>query len=487
MLASISQTTSPIDLSTQPSHILVIFPKLEKLPKKYSIPGEIVLEKLLLRRGMQLSDLIKTPVSSNLEHGELCTWAMLDNELSVFEQYECLRKGLKFLLAENPAEIHISVHGTSPQRKLFSELVIYVAWINGVILPIRKSEPAKKPLKKIHLHNYEDEDGFLLQRAVAEGNLLARGLTMLPPNELTPKTYREQIKRLAESEGWKYQEFDFDTLKQMGAGAFVAVAQGSSNPNDAAIVHLQNTCNGGGAKKHVAIVGKGICFDTGGHNLKSARYMQGMHEDMNGSAVALGILLAAARAEIPVQIDCWLAIAQNHLSPNAYKQNDIIAALNKTSIEIVHTDAEGRLVLADTLNLAANLKPNLIIDFATLTGSMVTAIGSRYSGVLTNREDLAQRAITAGKLSGERVCLFPMDKDYEEDLESEVADIKQCTLDSNFDHILAARFLSRFVNDVPWLHMDLSASNHKGGLGAVDSDITGFGVHWGVEFLKTLR
>lgn len=215
--------------------------------------------------------------------------------------------------------------------------------------------------------------------------------------------------------------------------------------------------------------------------------MQGMHEDMNGSAVALGILLAAARAEIPVQIDCWLAIAQNHLSPNAYKQNDIIAALNKTSIEIVHTDAEGRLVLADTLNLAANLKPNLIIDFATLTGSMVTAIGSRYSGVLTNREDLAQRAITAGKLSGERVCLFPMDKDYEEDLESEVADIKQCTLDSNFDHILAARFLSRFVNDVPWLHMDLSASNHKGGLGAVDSDITGFGVHWGVEFLKTLR
>lgn len=487
MLASLFQTISPIDLSTQPSHILVIFPKLEKLPKKYSIPGETALEKLLLRRGMQLSDLIKKPVSANLEQGELCAWVMLDTELSVFEQYGSLRKALKLLLTENPIEIHISVHGTTLQRKLLAELAMYVSWLNGVILPVRKSEPIKNPLKNIFLHNYEDGNDFLQQKAVAEGNLLARGLTMLPPNELTPKTYREQIKKLADNEGWKYQEFDFDTLKQMGAGAFVAVAQGSSNPNDAAIIHLQNVLKEDRPKKHIAIVGKGICFDTGGHNLKSARHMQGMHEDMNGSAVALGILLAATRAEIPVQIDCWLAIAQNHLSPNAYKQNDIIAALNKTSIEIVHTDAEGRLVLADTLNLAAMLKPDLIIDFATLTGSMLTAIGSRYSGVLTNSEDLAQKAITAGKLSGERVCLFPMDEDYEEDLESEVADIKQCTLDSNFDHILAARFLGRFVNHIPWLHMDLSASNHKGGLGAVDSDITGFGVHWGVEFLKTLR
>ena len=164
---------------------------------------------------MQFSDLMKKPVSANLEHGELCAWVMLDTELSVFEQHSCLRKALKLLLIENPAEIHISVYGTSLQKKIFSELVTYVAWLNGVILPIRKSEPTKKTLKKIFLHNYEDGNDFLLQRAVAEGNLLARGLTMLPPNELTPKTYREQIKKLAENEGWKYQEFDFDVLKQM--------------------------------------------------------------------------------------------------------------------------------------------------------------------------------------------------------------------------------------------------------------------------------
>ena len=129
-------------------------------------------------------------------------------------------------------------------------------------------------------------------------------------------------------------------------------------------------------------MGKGICFDTGGHNLKPARYMHGMHEDMNGSAVALGILLAASQqCKLEVNIDCWLAIAQNHISPKAYKQNDIVTALNGTTIEIIHTDAEGRMVLADTLTLAARAKPDLIIDFATLTGSMTVALGARYSGV----------------------------------------------------------------------------------------------------------
>lgn len=214
--------------------------------------------------------------------------------------------------------------------------------------------------------------------------------------------------------------------------------------------------------------------------------MHGMHEDMNGSAVALGILLAATRADLPINIDCWLAIAQNHISPRAYKQNDVITAVNGTTIEIIHTDAEGRLVLADTLALAEKLKPDLIIDFATLTGSMYTALGSRYSGIFTNRDYLAEHALSAGKLSGERVCVFPMDSDYEMELESKIADTKQCKLDSDFDHILAACFLNRFVNDIPWLHMDLSACNHKNGLGAVGTDVTGFGVAWTVTFLEKL-
>jgi len=485
MLASLLQNTSSIDQSVKASHILVVLPKLEKLPKKFEIPGEESLDKLLVRREMALTDLIATPVNANLPDGELCAWVMIDTDRTVFEQQTALRKAVKLLLTEGPAELHIAVYGSTQQRKSFSELAVYICLVNGAVLPVRKNKPVRKPLAKIFLYGYKDAGNFTLQRACAEGNLLARGLTALPANELTPATYRQQIKKLADSEGWKYQEYDLNKLREIGAGAFVAVAQGSDT-EDAAIVHLQYQRKQSSQSKAIAIVGKGICFDTGGHNLKPARYMQGMHEDMNGSAVALGILLAATRAEIPIKIDCWLAIAQNHISPSAYKQNDIIIALSGLSIEIVHTDAEGRMVLADTLTLASKSKPDLIIDFATLTGSMKTALGSRYSGIFSNRDELLQKAVSAGKESGERVCAFPMDSDYEESLESSIADIKQCELGGEFDHILASLFLQRFVNDTPWLHMDLSASSHKDGLGAVDSEITGFGIGWAIEFLKKI-
>jgi leucyl aminopeptidase len=212
--------------------------------------------------------------------------------------------------------------------------------------------------------------------------------------------------------------------------------------------------------------------------------MQGMHEDMNGSAVALGILLAATRAKLGVNLDCWMAIAQNHLSPRAYKQNEVVTALNGTTIEIVHTDAEGRMVLSDTLTLAARGKPDLVVDFATLTGSMHTALGDRYSGVFATSDELARAAVTAGTASGERVCVFPLDDDYDAALESGIADVKQCTLEGGADHILATRLLQRFTDRRPWIHMDLSASSCKGGLGAVGTEVTGFGVAWGIAFLE---
>ncbi|HQR61202.1 MAG TPA: leucyl aminopeptidase family protein, partial [Methylophilaceae bacterium] len=156
-------------------------------------------------------------------------------------------------------------------------------------------------------------------------------------------------------------------------------------------------------------------------------------------------------------------------------------------IEIIHTDAEGRMVLADTLTLASRAKPDVMLDFATLTGSMATALGDRYSGILGNRPELLCKAVGAGRAAGERLCAFPFDADYDTDLDSNIADIKQCTLDGGADHILAARFLSRFIeHDVPWLHVDLSSSNRKGGLGAVASDVNGFGVGLGLELIRSL-
>jgi leucyl aminopeptidase len=494
MLASLTQIVSPISLSVTATHILVVLPNKAGAPVKTADkPGESLdflgksaLEALLSRRKMEFDQIGETPISANLESSALCVWVTVDLSKSPFEQQTLIRKAVQPLIEESPAEINIAVYGNEQEKAALAQLAIYVAWVNGAPLPSRKTgkkETVKQPLEKITLHGYSGADDFELPRAKAEGNLLVRELTVLPANELTPALYRDRLKQLAEAEHWKYEEFDLKKLREMGAGAFVAVAQGSDQ-EDAAIVHLQRRVEN--PRRTVALVGKGICFDTGGHNLKPARYMQGMHEDMNGSAVAVGLLLAATRADFPVNVDCWLAIAQNHISPRAYKQNDVITALDGTTIEIVHTDAEGRLVLADTLTLAAKQEPDIMFDFATLTGSMHVALGSRYSGIFSNRKELCQKALAAGQSSGERIWAFPMDADDETDLESKIADVKQCTLDGEADHILAARFLSRFVGEVPWLHMDLSGSNNKGGLGAVGTNVTGFGVAWGMEMLQRL-
>ena len=481
MLAQLTAFLSmPKTLSA--THLLVLLPKGKILPR--DLPQRDLLTAVLKRREMKAEELEKSPVAANAENGTLTAWAMLDFSKPSFAQQTQVRKALQLLLAENPKELSIVVLGDAAQRKQAAELAVYSAWVNSALLPLHKKKDERKPLQKIVLYGYTDKQIFAALKAQAAGNFLCRELTVLPPNELTPALYRARIKKLAQSNQWKHEEFDLKKLRKMGAGAFVAVAQGSAE-EDAAIVHVRYTHPK--AKQTVALVGKGICFDTGGHNLKPARYMHGMHEDMNGSAVALGILLAATQQKLAVNIDCWLAIAQNHISPKAYKQNDIVRALNGTTIEIMHTDAEGRMVLADTLTLASRAKPNLLIDFATLTGSMAVALGARYSGVLGNRDALLQQAVQAGQQSGERLCAFPMDEDYEPALDSKVADIKQCTLDGEADHILAARFLKRFVeHDTPWLHVDLSASRCEGGLGGVASDVTGFGVGWGLRMLLSV-
>ncbi|HEV7803565.1 MAG TPA: leucyl aminopeptidase family protein, partial [Burkholderiales bacterium] len=455
-------------------HVLMVLPPTEKLSALGQVPLLSTLEAALARRKKTLADLRKSPLTAEIE-GTLVSWVVDDAACPAFERQTLLRKGLQPLLAENPQALTIALFGEPEARAAAAGLALYAAWVNGARLPQRKKKSQGDPLRTIRLHGHRDAGGVASLRAQAEGNVLCRELTVLPPNELTPGAYRARLREQAKAEGWKLEELDMKRLRKMGAGAFVAVAQGS-DVDDAAIVRLGYRPRG--AQKTIALVGKGICFDTGGHNLKPAKYMAGMHEDMNGSAVAIGILLAASRARLALGIDCWLALAQNHISPRAYKQNDIVTALDGTTIEIVHTDAEGRMVLSDTLALASREKPDLMIDFATLTGSMHVALGDRYSGIFATSDELAAQALGAAAGSGERLCVFPMDDDYDEALDSPIADVKQCTLDGGADHILAARLLKRFTDGRPWIHMDLSASSAKGGLGAVGTDVTGFGVAW---------
>jgi leucyl aminopeptidase len=346
-------------------------------------------------------------------------------------------------------------------------------------MPRYRSAPGSAPNRLSTITLLEDAPGLDLARirTEAESTYLARWLTALPPNRLDAGTYRRLLEELAGQEGWELSFFDERALAELGAGAFLAVARG--NPHrDAGIARLRYRPKGtAGAAPAVALVGKGICFDTGGTNLKPFRSMLDMHEDMQGSAVALCTLLALGRMQYSEPVDCWLAITENRIGPDAYKSRDIITAANGVTIEVIHTDAEGRMVLADTLALAAREKPALIIDYATLTGACVAALTNRYSGVFGNRPDLLQAAVEAGRTSGERVWAFPMDEDFDEALESRVADVLQCAVDNDGDHILAARFLQRFVpKETAWLHVDLAAGHRKGGLGLAPTAQTGFGV-----------
>jgi leucyl aminopeptidase len=465
-----------VRIDSAASHLLFVLPSAKTLPA--DLPERARWATVLKRRDLKIEELAKSPVAIDLEDGCRAACVMVDESKSRFERLTALRKAAMLLLDEGPTEIAIVPVDASDDAVRDAA---YVVLINAAPLPAQKKKPIKALKTLTILSPHAEDADFKPVLAMAEANVLARVLTALPPNELTPADYRKRIRALAKTNAWAIEEFSYRKLKAMGAGAFCAVAQGSDH-EDAAIVHLAYQPKN--AERTVALVGKGICFDTGGHNLKPARYMAGMHEDMNGSAVALGILQAAQALKLPVRLDVWLAIAHNHLSPGAYKQGDVVTALDGTTIEVVHTDAEGRMVLADTLVLAAKAKPDLTIDFATLTGSMISALGTRYSGVFASDADLAQAAIQAGIDSGERVCVLPMDEDYEAPLlESKVADIKQCTLAGEADHILAARFLGRFVGKRPWLHVDLSACSCEGGLGAVATHQTGFGVAWGLTLL----
>jgi leucyl aminopeptidase len=465
-------------------HALVLLPVSKTLPE---VPGSVELKAVMKRRDLKVDTLAKSPVAVQLPGGTLAAYAMLKADASTFETHEMVRKGLAQLLAEHPKSLALAVFGDDGFKSRAAEAAVYATLVNAVPLPSRKSK-SDPVLKSMQLFGHQSADGFARMQALAEGNLLTRSLTVQGPDELTPGVYRKRIKALAKQYGWTVEEFPFAKLKKMGAGAFCAVAQGSP-AKDAAIVRI--TCEGGRGKgkrsKKVAFVGKGICFDTGGHNLKPAKYMQGMHEDMNGSAVVLGILAAASKLKLPVALEGWVALAENHISPEAYRQNEVVKALNGTTIEVVHTDAEGRMVLADTLTLAAKGKPDLIADFATLTGTMHYALGSRMSGVFASSSALAHQASRAATASGERIVVFPYPEDYDSSLDSTVADVKQCSMEGEADHILATRFLSRFVGDTPWLHMDLSGHSCKGGLGAVMSDANGFGVAWGIALLDGLQ
>lgn len=467
-------------VSAVPPHELLSLPYLDCVLRRY-------------RRELSLAPKPPSAFSLDLPNGRSTRlhWLTLDPALSAFKRLTQARKAIEAVshLAGGRLPILVVDFVSTAEAETAAEAVLAAGLARAGRLPeirkeTRSAQAARSPTS-FELYGLSVRHGFARTLAEAEGAALTRYLTTLPPNVLTPGDYRRRVAELARKLGWQMTTYSETRLSRMGAGAFTAVSQGSPD-RDAAIVHLRYRPNKPRPGGPVSLVGKGICFDTGGVNLKSARYMRGMHGDMAGSATALGTLLALTRLKSSLAVDCWLALAQNHVGPLAYKPNDVVTALNGTSIEVVHTDAEGRMVLADTLTLAsrARPRPSLIIDYATLTGACVQALGKSYSGVFSRSAALAQSLVDAGVRTGERVWAFPMDEDYDQALNSSVADVLQCSPDGEADHIIAARFLSRFVEGaIPWAHIDLSSGTRKGGLAHVPCEETGFGVRLTLDAL----
>jgi leucyl aminopeptidase len=402
-------------------------------------------------------------------------------EVSTYELHRAAQNSInKYLKGSAQATVRLVLHRLPQRRVAFWAEALGV--LSQTLLHQTPRWGLKSNEKREHIWHVDRsfrqpfESGVLQGRAMCGVAYLAE----LPGNLLRPDDYRsrvfEDLKNLRkESQGQIQFEFwDQSKLSSLSAGAFLSVI--AAEPKSLGGVLKATYRPKKRSKFQLSLVGKGLCFDTGGYNLKTGTYMSGMHQDMIGSAVALESFKLLAREDYPGELHLWMALAENHISPTAFKCNDVVISASGRSIEVVDTDAEGRMVLADTLHFATKDKPDFVVDFATLTGASIRALDTRRSALFSNRPEWLEKVRKIGDRIGERVWPFPIDSDDFESLKSEVADVKQCADHNNCDHIFAAAFLSQFVNEIPWVHVDLSASKNKGGLGLMPHAATGFGV-----------
>jgi leucyl aminopeptidase len=352
-----------------------------------------------------------------------------------------------------------------------------------------KSETSKRSRAVIDILG-ADELGVRRGHAVANGVMLTRELVNAPPNVATPQFFAETAQHLAEEAGGSLQctILEKEDCERLGMGAFLGVAQGSELPPK--FIHMKFTspsATPGKSRKHVCLVGKGITHDTGGYNLKTAGSMiELMKFDCGGAAACFGTMKAIMALEPPdLELSVITACCENMISGKAYHPGDILTASNGKTIEVLNTDAEGRLTLADALLYAQQNIPDLdaLVDIATLTGACIVALGTEYSGMWTAQDDLAAKLESAAKQVGERLWRMPLAAEYREGLKGKISDLKNITGGRWGGAIIAALFLQEFVKkEIPWAHLDIAGTvwNEK------QSMATGVPTRTLVEFVESI-
>ena len=322
---------------------------------------------------------------------------------------------------------------------------------------------------------------FAARAAVAGGVLMARDLVNEPANILFPEEFARRTAVLKKA-GVAVEVLDVKALKKLGMGALLAVGQGSRRESRVVVMRW----NGG--KKGtapVAFIGKGVCFDTGGISIKGAAGMEDMKGDMAGAACVVGLMQALAARKAKVNAVGLIGLVENMPDGNAVRPGDIVTSMSGQTIEVINTDAEGRLVLGDVIWYAAQrFKPQLMVDLATLTGAIIVALGQEYAGMFSNDDKLSERLTKAGEATGEKVWRMPLAPEYDKMIDSKFADMKNTGGSRWGGAITAAQFIKRFVDDkTPWAHLDIAGT----GFDSRQSDINrSWGSGWGVRLLDRL-
>jgi leucyl aminopeptidase len=286
---------------------------------------------------------------------------------------------------------------------------------------------------------------------VAEAANFSRDLSNEPSNVLTPTEFAARAEKMAQEHGLGFTLFDRDKAEEMGMGAFLGVAKGSAQPPK----FMMLTYNGNGEGRAIGFIGKGITFDTGGISIKPAAGMEEMKGDMSGGAAVIASMMAIARLKPKVNVTALVPATENMPGGNATKPGDLLRAMNGKTIEVINTDAEGRLILADALSYALKLDLSPIVDVATLTGAISVALGDVAYGIFANSDALVERIKSASAASGEKCWQLPMFPEYKELIKSMVADVKN-TGGRGAGSVTAAFFLKEFVDDRPWAHLDIA-------------------------------
>jgi len=317
---------------------------------------------------------------------------------------------------------------------------------------------------------------YFKYKAIESGVFQARELVSEPPNILYPKKYVEVIKKLS-SLGLKIQVYNESKMKKLGMHALLGVGQGSIN--ESFLVTIEWKGNKKSNVKPLAFVGKGVCFDTGGISLKPAKFMEEMKYDMAGSAVVVGLLKTLALRKAKVNAVGVVGLVENMPGGNAQRPGDIVKSYSGKTIEVLNTDAEGRLVLSDALSFTEKkFTPKFIIDLATLTGAIIISLGEEYAGLFSNNDDLSNKIFEVGKKIGEKVWRLPLNENYNKLMDSTVADVQNINYSGGAGSITAAQFLQRFIiNKTPWVHLDIAGmAFSKKASNLNPRGATGFGV-----------